>query len=276
MNPQWPSSPQDPLPPDPPSPPTPSSGMPPGPPGQQPPGGPLPGPLSTPPSPVSQPTPVPEVGQQPPQTPLPAEPAETNGLAIAGLILAFVFPPLGLIFSILGLKKAKKSGGSGSGLAVAGLVISIVLIVLGALLSLVLIASVAGAREAQRNNARVADVNQIAAGVSQYIHTRNAHPESLSDIEPLLSLELSYYGSEGNINPADASGPGGNEAGAFPLAPVDPTSGNPNVFSSEVVIVWRQAACTGYQSNQIVAGGIREMAILYQLEGHDVPTCLEV
>ncbi len=274
MNPQQPDLPQDPLPPNPPSPPTPPSGMPPSPPGQQPPSGPLPGPHSTPPSPVSQPTPAPEVGQQPPQAPLPAEPAETNDLAIAGFVLAFIFAPLGLIFSILGLKKAKKSGGSGSGLAVAGLVISIVTIVLSVLWILVVLVSAIGARESQRNNARVADVNQIAHGVNQYIYTHNAQPESWSDIKPQIGRGLVHYRSAASINPVDASGPGGNEAGAFPLAPVDPTSGNPNVFSGEVVIVWRQAACT--DSNQIVAGGIREMAILYQVEGSDTPSCLEV
>ena len=129
---------------------------------------------------------------------------------------------MGLVFSILGLKKAKKSGGSGSGLAVAGLAISIALIVIGALLSLVLIVSVAGARRAQRNNARAADVNQIVQGINQYISTHNAHPESWSDIEPLIGVGLLYYGSgygsagSASINPADASGPGGNEAGAFP------------------------------------------------------------
>jgi len=43
-----------------------------------------------------------------------------------GLIFAFVFSPLGLIFSIIGKNQIKKSGENGSGLATAGLVISII------------------------------------------------------------------------------------------------------------------------------------------------------
>ena len=48
----------------------------------------------------------------------------TNGFAIAGFVLSFFFALLGIIFSAIGLKKAKTTG-SGKGLAVAGLVISI-------------------------------------------------------------------------------------------------------------------------------------------------------
>ena len=46
-------------------------------------------------------------------------------MAIIGFVLSFFFALLGLIFSIIGLKKAKQLGGSGQGLAVAGLIISI-------------------------------------------------------------------------------------------------------------------------------------------------------
>ena len=52
----------------------------------------------------------------------------TNGFAIAGFILSFFGGLLGLIFSIIGLVKAKKEG-SPKGLAIAGLVISIVWLV---------------------------------------------------------------------------------------------------------------------------------------------------
>ena len=50
-------------------------------------------------------------------------------MALAGLILAFLSPFLGLIFSIIGLSKAKQMGGAGRGMAMAGLIISIFYIV---------------------------------------------------------------------------------------------------------------------------------------------------
>lgn len=50
----------------------------------------------------------------------------TNGMAIAGFILAFFIPILGIIFSIIGLGQCKRRGQKGRGLAIAGIIISIV------------------------------------------------------------------------------------------------------------------------------------------------------
>ena len=55
--------------------------------------------------------------------PYPAPPP-TNGMAIASLICAFLFAPLGIVFGHLSLSQIKKSGEEGRGLAIAGLVIS--------------------------------------------------------------------------------------------------------------------------------------------------------
>ncbi len=71
--------------------------------------------------------------QSPTPTPTPTPiPIQDTSTAIAGFILAFLFAPLGLIFSIAGLKKAKQLdgatkqfGGVGRGLAIAGLIVSI-------------------------------------------------------------------------------------------------------------------------------------------------------
>ena len=49
----------------------------------------------------------------------------SNSYAIAGFVLAFFFALLGLIFSIIGLRKVDECGGSGKGLAIAGIVLSI-------------------------------------------------------------------------------------------------------------------------------------------------------
>jgi peptidyl-prolyl cis-trans isomerase B (cyclophilin B) len=61
--------------------------------------------------------------------PYPA-PQPTNGLAIASLICAFVFAPLGIVFGHISLSQIKKSGEEGRGLAIAGLVISYLVTVL--------------------------------------------------------------------------------------------------------------------------------------------------
>lgn len=50
--------------------------------------------------------------------------SSTNGFAIAGFVLAFFFPLLGIIFGAMGISKANKMGGSGKGLAIAAVIIS--------------------------------------------------------------------------------------------------------------------------------------------------------
>lgn len=52
-----------------------------------------------------------------------------SGMAIAGFVLAFIFPILGLIFSAIGMSQCRQNDYSGKGLAVAGLVLSIVFLV---------------------------------------------------------------------------------------------------------------------------------------------------
>lgn len=54
----------------------------------------------------------------------PPAPVEKNTMATVGLILAFVAPLIGLILSIIGLKKSKELGGEGRSLSIAGIVIS--------------------------------------------------------------------------------------------------------------------------------------------------------
>ncbi len=65
-------------------------------------------------------------------------PRPTNGMAIASLICAFLFAPLGIIFGHVSLSQIKRTGEDGHGLAVAGLVISY-LITIGTLIAVVLI-----------------------------------------------------------------------------------------------------------------------------------------
>ncbi len=52
------------------------------------------------------------------------QPAQSNTLAIVGFVFAFLMPLIGLICSIIGLKKSKELNDNGKGLAIAGIVIS--------------------------------------------------------------------------------------------------------------------------------------------------------
>ena len=50
--------------------------------------------------------------------------ASDNPMAIVGFVLAFLFSPLGLIFSIIGFNQAAEVGDQGRGLSIAGIIIS--------------------------------------------------------------------------------------------------------------------------------------------------------
>ena len=58
---------------------------------------------------------------------------QTNGFAIAGFILAWLFAILGLVFSILGLQKSRETS-SGRGLSIAGIIIAVLNMIAGAIL----------------------------------------------------------------------------------------------------------------------------------------------
>ncbi|MBX7434065.1 peptidylprolyl isomerase [Mycobacterium sp. Y57] len=53
----------------------------------------------------------------------------TNSLAIASLVCAFLFAPLGVVFGHMSLSQIRKTGEEGRGLAIAGLVIGYVIMV---------------------------------------------------------------------------------------------------------------------------------------------------
>jgi peptidyl-prolyl cis-trans isomerase B (cyclophilin B) len=76
--------------------------------------------VTNPPPPYGAYPPPPYAGYGYPQ------PRPTNTLAIASLVCAFVFAPLGILFGHMSLSQIKKTGEEGRGLAVAGLVIGYV------------------------------------------------------------------------------------------------------------------------------------------------------
>ena len=63
------------------------------------------------------------------------QPQKTNTMAILGLVFAFVFTPLGIVFSAIGLKQIKERREGGRGLALTGLILSIVFLVIGILVA---------------------------------------------------------------------------------------------------------------------------------------------
>jgi peptidyl-prolyl cis-trans isomerase B (cyclophilin B) len=86
-------------------------------------------------------------------------PRPTNGMAIASLICAFLFAPLGIIFGHISLSQIKRTGEEGHGLAVAGLVISY-LVTIGSIIALVLMVwfTIAIARELDNQSRYYPDV----------------------------------------------------------------------------------------------------------------------
>ncbi|MCC8245273.1 DUF4190 domain-containing protein [Saccharothrix luteola] len=55
---------------------------------------------------------------------------QTNGMAIAALITAFLFSPAGIVLGIVARKQIRRTGEQGWGMATAGLIIGVVLTVL--------------------------------------------------------------------------------------------------------------------------------------------------
>jgi peptidyl-prolyl cis-trans isomerase B (cyclophilin B) len=66
-------------------------------------------------------------------------PQPTNTMAIVSLVCAFVFAPAGIVFGHISLSQIKRTGEEGRGLAIAGLVISYVFTVLAVLAIVVMI-----------------------------------------------------------------------------------------------------------------------------------------
>ena len=67
--------------------------------------------------------------------------SSSNGMAIAGFILSFFIPLLGLIFSILGLKRSKETN-NGKGLSTAGIIISCITMVITLIIGIICFSAV--------------------------------------------------------------------------------------------------------------------------------------
>jgi hypothetical protein len=152
----------------------------------------------------------------------PAQPAGSNGLAIAGFVLAFLFWPLGLVFSLIGIRRANGAGGKGKGLAIAGVAVSI-LALLGTIGVFVLAANAPAVdpgcttAESQlsaldtkinadqgNESALIADLNTAksdldsSVSVSEHANVRNAISLASSDLGTFLTDLQSYIAQQGS------------------------------------------------------------------------------
>jgi len=62
--------------------------------------------------------------------PIYPQPKQTNSTAIVGLVLAFIFPLVGLILSIVAHRQCTQRNENGQGTALAGIIISIIRLII--------------------------------------------------------------------------------------------------------------------------------------------------
>ena len=162
----------------------------------------------------------------------------------------------------------------------------VITIAIGAAVMALVLNAVAGARRSQRNNARAADVNQVAAGINQFIATRNALPEEWIDIQQIIDpTKFGHYdktltNANTSINPANSVTATAPAAGQFPTYTALLATAVSGMIhfdepsAADKIVVMRETGCTNTSDHE--QGGIREMAILYRLEGQDNLVCLEI
>lgn len=137
----------------------------------------------------------------------------------------------------------------------------------------------------QRNTQRRADIVQITSAVNDYISTRNQLPGSYSDIAPQLDSRppgLEHYQPD-DINPAQSlnqSTPA--QDGDFPThTPLADTPLSWMIHHDgdgsevDIVVVMLEASCSD-ESDQPDPAGIRQLVVLYRLEGQTEVVCQDV
>ena len=160
----------------------------------------------------------------------------------------------------------------------------VITIAIGAAVMALVLNAVAGARRSQRNNARTSDISQLAGAINQYIGSQNKLPTNISDFKAAADdfTKLGHY-DEAQINSAASWITGFPSATgvttwntAYDTAPAAGVNMYPNDGQSDYVTIINQGGCNT-AADPIKAGGIRQMAIVYSLEGQGNNFfCLEV
>ena len=133
----------------------------------------------------------PPAAGMPPQKPIVT--AEKNSLAVAGFILAFLMPLLGLILSIIALKKSKNAADSNRSLAVAGIVISSMAIFF--LIVIIVPLVLLGLQQNARDSARQDDIDFIHSALETHVSDdENDLPRNKAELDRIISVQdLDYY-----------------------------------------------------------------------------------
>lgn len=168
---------------------------------------------------MSQVPPPPMPGSMPgPMFPSQPESGGSNGLAIAGLIVAilgFCLPPIGLIGLILGIVALAKARNAGRGFAIAAIVIGAVSLLMSLVMIGLLLPALGKARIAARDVKSAVAMEMIvrAMTVEQFDGVTDGAPDY--NLEAQLQLDPMFWGSDLGVPP---------EAGTAYLliAPTDP------------------------------------------------------
>jgi len=93
---------------------------------------------------------------------------KTNAMAIVGFVLSFFASLIGMIISIIALKKIKKTGEGGKNLAIGGVIIGAIMTVVSVVISVVMISSL-GLRvdKALQYDEAITDVNHLTSSYSR-------------------------------------------------------------------------------------------------------------
>ena len=234
-----------------------------------------------------QPTQTPP-GQQPTQ---PQPSTGSNTIAVIGLIFSF-FWPVGLVCSILGLKKAEKLGGKGSGIALAGIIVSIIVGLVGLILFPIVFIAVPAVQRNSRNTQRRADISTLEAAIQIYSANHvGVLPSNNTELDEALSTShFGSYSNEGSTNGLTAAGTQTDDLAGHGVIAIEQvatiTSADFSPTADEVQIVLQAqcnsssslAADTAYTAkgaNLLDEGIERDFAIIYALEGETNVFCID-
>ena len=134
-----------------------------------------------------------------------AQPQQGNGVAIAAMVLGIlglimwwipglglIVALLGLIFGIVGMKKAGRIGGKGKGLAITGLITGILGLIPGTIWTCLAIfvtaVGISGAENVANRLKTSVEIESMATAIRDYHITNKSYPDSLDSFDTFESL----------------------------------------------------------------------------------------